>query len=236
MAESYSAREARVKEALEAIPSGIKPNIKQLSIQLHLSYDQLLNQYNGVPPKQSHCYALTEEEENAIHHYLHRLDRLSMSCQRSMLLRAANSILRERLGSARYVSNHWPTRFLQRNPQYKLRKQKLLTVQRKNAHKPEDILAWFQHFQDACMTCGVDPADIYNFDETEFRIEVGKSQWVITEEWNRPLYQTDADNRDHVTSVECVSATDVTLPPMLILAEKQHLANWFQESLNPDTI
>ena len=81
----------------------------------------------------------------------------------------------------------------------------------------------------------MDPRDIYNMDETGFRVGVGKSQWVITEEWNKPLYQTDADNRDYITSVECISGSGYTLPPMLILAGKQHLANWQQDSLDPDT-
>ena len=47
--------------------------------------------------------------------------------------------------------------------------------------------------------------DIYNFDETGFRIDVEKSQWVITEEYTLPLHQTDADNREYLTSVKCVS-------------------------------
>ena len=76
---------------------------------------------------------------------------------------------------------------------------------------------------------------IYNFDETGFRIGVGKSQWVITEESSLSLYQTDADNRDYLTSIECVSGTGFALPPILILAGKQHLDNWFQESLEPNT-
>ena len=148
-----------------------------------------------------------------------------MSCRRPILKRAANSILRERPDPHRHVGNHWPTRFLKRNPQYKIRKQKPLAAQRKNAHKPETIRSWFQHFQSVCAEFGVQVGDIYNFDETEFRIGVGKSQWVITEERELPLYQTNADNREYITSIECVSGSEYALPPMLILAGKQHLDN-----------
>ena len=117
-----------------------------------------------------------------------------------------------------------------------MRKQKPLAAQRKNTHKPEAIQNWFQRFQSVCQEFEVQIEDTYNFDETGFRIGVGKSQWVITEERELPLYQTDADNREYITSIECVGGSGYTLPPMLILAEKQHLSNWFQESLNPDTL
>jgi len=105
MAESYAIRESRVQDILEVIPPGIKPNISSLATQYHISYAQLLNRYNRIGPKQSHSYALKPEEENALYHYLQRLDRMSISYRRPMLLRAVNSILRERPGPVRRVLN-----------------------------------------------------------------------------------------------------------------------------------
>lgn len=140
MPDSYTVIQLRIQEALATIAPGIKPKITRLATEFNVPYEQLLNRYNGIPPKDSHSYALTDHEEQAIHQYIQRLDELGMSCRRPMLARAANSILRERPGPLRHVDNHWPTRFLKRYPQYKIRKQKPLTSQRKNAHKPEAIL------------------------------------------------------------------------------------------------
>lgn len=220
MPDSYTVKEARVQEALEAIPEGSKPNITRLAQEFHVPYQQLLNRYKGLNARKSNNYALTEPEEAAVHQYIQRLDALGTACRRPMLLRAANSVLRKRPGPQRTVGKHWPTRFVQRFPQYKIRQQKPLAAQRKNAYKPEEVLDWYHRFDGVCKEIGVAHSDTYNMDETGFRVGVGKSQWVITEEWNRPLFQTDADNRDYITSVECISGTGYTLPPMLIMAGK----------------
>ena len=236
MPDSYAVVQLRIQEALESIAPGTKPVITRLAAEFNVPYDQLLNRYNGIKPKDSHSYALTDHEEQALHQYIQRLDGLGMSCRRPMLVRAADSILRERPGPIRRVGNHWPTRFLKRNPQYHTRKQKPLAAQRKNAHKSEAILDWYQRFQSKCQEFGIQIEDVYNFDETGFRMGVGKSQWVITEEKTLPLYQTDADNREYITSIETIGASGYDLPAMLIVAGKQHLSNWFRESLNPDTL
>ena len=68
--------------------------------------------------KDSHSYALTDHEEQALHQYIQRLDGLGMSCRRP-------------------ISALPPQK---RHPQYKIRKQKPLASQRKNTHKLEDIL------------------------------------------------------------------------------------------------
>ena len=105
-----------MQEALESIPENRKPNIARLAKEFHVPYAQLLNRYNGLPAKQSNNYALNSAEENAIHQYLQRLERLGTACRRPMLLRAANSVMRERFGPPGTVGKHWPTRFLKRNP------------------------------------------------------------------------------------------------------------------------
>ena len=140
MPDSYTIKEARVQEALQTIPEGIKPNISRLAREFNVPYDQLLNRYNGYNTRKSNNYALTLSEEAAVHQYIQRLDTLGTACRRPMLLRAANSVMRERPGPRRVVGKHWPTRFIQRFPQYKLRRQKPLAAQRKNAHKPEVVL------------------------------------------------------------------------------------------------
>lgn len=39
-----------------------------------------------------------------------------------------------------------------------------------------------------------------------------------------------------MTSVECVGAADVALPPQLILAGKQYLEKWIVKELHPDSL
>lgn len=45
------------------------------------------------------------------------------------------------------VGEHWVTRFLQRHPEYHIKKQKTLDVPRALAHQPQNILNWFERLQ-----------------------------------------------------------------------------------------
>lgn len=63
---------------------------------------------------------------------------------------------------------HWTARFLQRHPQYVVRKQKPLATERKNAHKLETFQTHFEDYRSAKVEKGIHDEDIYNFDETGF--------------------------------------------------------------------
>jgi len=83
-------------------------------------------------------------------------------------------------GPAPVVSDHWAPRFLNRHSEYFIRKQVSLDVNRKNAHQPESIRAWFQKYYNICEQYNIHQGDKYNFDETGFRIGIGRDQWIIT--------------------------------------------------------
>ena len=55
-------------------------------------------------------------------------------------------------------------------------------------------------------------------DETGFRIGFGKAQLVVTIVPNKPLYMIDPENRDYITSVECIGSAGETIPPMLLIS------------------
>jgi hypothetical protein len=55
-----------------------------------------------------------------------------------------------------------------------------LAVKRKAVHKKEDLELHFKKFSDALMKYGIESADIYNMDETGFRIRVIAGRVVIT--------------------------------------------------------
>jgi hypothetical protein len=46
----------------------------------------------------------------------------------------------------------------------------------------------------------------------------------------------DADNRQHVTVVECVQADGSIIPPMVIIPGKRHLERMFPEGLQNDVL
>ena len=72
--------------------------------------------------------------------------------------------------------------------------------------------------------------------ETGFRIGVGQDQWVITKNELGRLYMEDPENREYLSSLECVGGGGDVLPNMLILSGKQHLEKWVEENNLDDDV
>ena len=96
----------------------------------------------------------------------------------TMIISCAGSVLRQSHADTTTppptVSENWARRFLDRHPEYYVRKQKTIDTARKNLHDPDDILGWFQGYKAICDEKGIQYCDQNNFDETDFRIEVGR--------------------------------------------------------------
>lgn len=80
----------------------------------------------------------------------------------------------------------WTGRFLQRHPEYRIRKQKTLDVRRKQAHDVDELRRWFEQYKRIRDERGILPQDTYNFDETGFRIGIRRDQWVVTRDSKKP--------------------------------------------------
>ena len=93
----------------------------------------------------------------------------------------ANVVLRrsldgDGLGLAPQVSKHWARRFLERHPEYLIRKQKVRGVGQENAQYTGVILECPQKYRRICDEYGILPRDIYNSGEPGFRIEVRRNK------------------------------------------------------------
>ena len=142
-----------------------------------------------------------------------------------MIERAANYLL-SLDGLDCVVGPKWTRRFLDRHPEYLKRKQKPLAVERKNAHSLKDMEEYFETFRKLVEWFGLVPDDIWNMDETGFRIGCGKAQWVITNDASKALVMPDPDNREYITSAESINGVGRAIPVFLILQGKHTLHKW----------
>ena len=60
--------------------------------------------------------------------------------------------------------------------------------------------------------------DVWNMNETGFRIGCGKAQSVLTMDPNKPLHIIDPENHDCMTSVGFIGSAGETIPPMLLIS------------------
>ena len=77
---------------------------------------------------------------------------------------------------------------------------------------------------------GILHSDLYNMDETGFRIDVGRAHKVVTRhDASERLYLPDPDNRESITSVETICADGLGIPPIIIISMQTHLEGTFQD-------
>ena len=73
-------------------------------------------------------------------------------------------------------------------------------------------------------------------DETGFRASCGIIYCVNTLDKSKPLRFVGSDNRDYITSVECISAGGWSIPLFVILKGAYILHKWSKNDLPPDTV
>jgi hypothetical protein len=118
------------------------------------------------------------ESELAI---IHTLERGLVPASVAMIGDAANT-LRTRIDpNAKPVSNSWLQRFLKRFPSLLVKSTEPLETQRKNAYDPEAIRLWFSEYEGTIKQFNIQRFDVWNFDETGFRIGwLGKTKVVVS--------------------------------------------------------
>lgn len=130
----------------------------------------------------------------------------------------------------RVVGHQWFRRFLTRNPQFRTRKQKPLAADRKKSHDVHDMAEYFSKLDRVMKEKGITEFDVGNMDETGFRIGCGRDPIVVTLDHRKPLRLTDPDNRDYITSVECISSVGDVIPPLIIISGVHILHKWTEHN------
>ena len=84
----------------------------------------------------------------------------------------------------------------------------------------------FQQFRGVISNNFITLEDIWNMDETGFRVGVGKDQFSVTKRKSTNLFSMP-DDRESATAFEAISATGQFLPAFLILSGQVHMVNWY---------
>ncbi|KAM4055588.1 Tc5 transposase DNA-binding domain-containing protein [Hirsutella rhossiliensis] len=73
------------------------------------------------------------------------------------------------------------------------------------------VTEYFKKLHETIASYGINPADIWNMDETGFRIGIGRDQVVVTKS-RRSQYFGIEENRESATAVEAISADGRYIP------------------------
>ncbi|KAJ5112092.1 hypothetical protein N7532_000137 [Penicillium argentinense] len=182
--------EELIEKALEKLHTQSRPNISKVAREFDVPYQRLRSRYRGKKSlfeREPNGRKLDPAQEKALCGWIDYNDSLGVPVKRTQIVAAATSILKLANPSSPPLSEKWLKRFLQRHPKYNIRRRKSLDIERLHAHDKSLIQEWFQRFQNAFDLYGVQPEDLYDFDETGFQIGIGKDQWIITREPRRKI-------------------------------------------------
>ena len=233
----------RVEEAVEYIDANPRVSIASVARQFAIPRMTLVGRLDGAQSKKGRPATntkLSREEETAICRYIDRLDGVNLAVRPQFITEAANYILKSRSSSRQdpatipTVGANWTKRFIKRH-NYCKKLQKKIQMDRQTAEQPQRMLEYFNRLRKAIEDEGIQPTDIWNMDETGFRIGAGKDQLVVTKR-DRQHYFGLPENRESATSVEAISAAGEHIPAFVILSGQLHMARWFQPELDEDLV
>ena len=78
------------------------------------------------------------------------------------------------------VGQNWVTHFVKRHPTLTSRFSRRYNYERAKCEDPRIIREWFDLVQKTILQYGIDPDDVYNFDETGFAMGLTATAKVIT--------------------------------------------------------
>ncbi len=215
---SYATIEARISEDCDAIHDGCYTNCTQAASAYDVPIRRLQRRWNGIASKSTRASTnktLTKEQECAIREYIDRLDKINICARPKMIVGAANYLIRF---ENRVVDHQWLMGCLERNPKYHILKQKPLAAERKHSHSVYDMSDYFKKIERIMREKGITKLDLWNINEIGFRIGYEKAQLAVTMDPNESFCIIDLENRDYITSVECIGSAVETIPPRLLIS------------------
>lgn len=240
MSDSYKEREANIAKALDAFAKNTYLTAAACAREFNISPRLFQRRLHGHTKRKAVNMRLSTAQELALKEYIEFLDNIELSIRLPLIRGAANHLLQLQYSSsstlAPRVGKCWTGRFMKRNPQFFMKKGKPLAAERKNAHNVVDIQAYFSQFHSVTETLGIPPDDMWNMDETGFRVGCGVAHLVVTLSPHKRVVIADPDNRDYITAVECINGVGGSVPSFLILKGVNILHKWALENELEDDI
>ena len=177
----------------------------------------------------ANSHKLTQEEEDSLTQWILSMDSRGAAPRPSTVGEMANILLAARGSTlSPTVGENWPSNFVNRRPELRTRFSRRYDYQRAQNEDPKALRAWFATIQHVIDENGIQPEDIYNFDETGFAMGLIATAKIVTRaEYYGRRAILQPGNREWVTTIESINATGWALPPCVIFKGKNYIEGWF---------
>lgn len=226
MSPSY---EESVQYAVRDYLSGRFPSVRRAAGAYGVAFSTVNRRVKGTPPKTGtppSNRALTPIEEEVVYQKILDLDSRGYSPTQAVISSWASTLLKARTGQE--VGQRWAYNFIKRHSGLETRMSRRLSNQRAKNEDPEVIIEWFRLVQNMIAYHGITTHDIYNFDESGFRLGHCQNTMVVTatERRQRPKALV-SDSTQWQTVIACINAEGWSVPPYVIFSGKEINRAWF---------
>jgi hypothetical protein len=243
---NYFEIEASLQNALQYKRQHPSASFRWLERQFHVKKDRIHRRWKGIQGSKSERdptnLRLDKYQEKAFSWYLTRLWEIGVPLRQKIIATAANEILAAaaRLDDAKppMVGENWATRWLHRHDEFSVQREKSIEMERQKAMNVDQIRDFFNKYKAAVDQYKIKKEDIWNMDETGLRVGVGRGQWVVVpagQEQGRfkNLIGSHGDT-EHISVVECISASGTVIAPLIIIKGAVIQARWFADLRDGD--
>ncbi|KAI1831082.1 transcriptional regulator family: Helix-turn-helix and Centromere protein B, DNA-binding region [Penicillium roqueforti] len=177
-------QEGRILLAIQAIKKQEISAIREAARRFNVPESTLRSRLRGTTFRansRANLHKLTEIEEESLQKWILSMDSRGAAPRPSMVREMADLLLKQR-GTIPVltVGENWVTNFVKRRPLLSSRFSKRYNYERAKCEDPKIITEWFNLVRKTILQFGIDPDDVYNFDETGFAMGLTATAKVIT--------------------------------------------------------
>ena len=221
-----------LQQALEAVTNG--QSLRKASLQWGVPKSTLLSRRQGHEPRREAFASqqrLSPVQESHLTQWILTQAALGLPPTHAQIRQFAERILAIK-GDSQPLGKHWMQAFLRRNPSICTQKVQSRESVRVNGATTEVIKPWFNYFYIPEVQA-IKPENRYNMDEAGIMEGLGENGLVVGSVEKRSVQKKTPGSRAWTSFLECISATGVSLPPLVMFKGKSVQQQWFPDDLSP---
>ena len=135
-------------------------------------------------------------------------------------------------GDKEKLGINWVSGFIKRNPKIGTKRTRLIDSKRINGATSEVIKAWFALLERPTFK-DIKLENRYNMDEARIMEGIGSNGLVLGRVGRRVTQRKTPGAKAWTSFIECISATGVALPPLVIFKGKTIQQQWYPRDMEP---
>ncbi|KAJ6050484.1 uncharacterized protein N7446_010593 [Penicillium canescens] len=231
--------ELKIANALAAYHDRNEPKIKPLAREFDVSYQTLLGCIRGAGSasgRPATNKALDSVQDKALLDWIIFMDSCGAPPTALSIQQRADDIIHRSDPDRKPLWHGWGLAFTKRLPKLAPHlhfiKQKPKDPKRMGAEDVGLTEMWYDRLEQCIKQYGFRPKDIYNMDETGFRIGEGKAQKVVSAS---PIsFTATGGHSESITVIECIAADGWKTPPWFLVKAQYHQECWYIDEMPDD--